>query len=636
MEGFIRSFMFNGPFLYHSRDGSMHINGECYPIAEFYHQGLVNGTNPKGPEYWNGIRHYFQAIVESAGLSINLFLSKHLIWDDLSNKEKQNVAHYLYRVGRCRPYPNNWLLMTAIIHATLKRLGMRYDEKRMMRCIEKTDRLYIGDGLYRDGKRGGFDYYNAFVFHPYLLLWCMINPDTPDALFEKFKKRTREFLHHYKHLFTANGSFVPFGRTLVCRSATVGIFPLAEFFGCSDVPQGQARRICSGNLKYFHQKGAFHEEGYINLGYHKRLPSLIEFYTGPQSPLWMGIAWWACLFPPQHSFWNVPEEPLEVEKNDYVHVLPTAGVIISGKKRSGHILFSGPLTHPVIGKKYAQMYYSSHFGMEVRKIDGSYCYDNCLAEKTGTSGYVLRRSCLSLNAAYDRFFALSYPLGYRFPLNIVSTYLLFKDNLVVRIHRIQLQRMATLVEGGPALGFEKAFPACLTGDDWTYAQAEGKTLFLKNLYGWDKIVQPQPWDTDGQGSNLLNVSSVVPCLVKEPREKKSYLLISACAAEPELLTHASLNAAVADVRVSEGLVMITFSDGEQFLTQTGEVQSLDMSVNHQQITGNVVYARIPGDGKGGNVLHERTAPSKKKIRAVDVLSARIYRYLAGLKIKEGL
>jgi len=597
MEGYARTFFMNGPFLRNSPGGVLQFEGETFDIAEFYRRGLVNGTDPDHAEYWDGLEDHNQAIVEGAAVAMNLFFSREHVWDRLTPAQQQQAADYLYQLAECEPWANNWMQFSALMHATLKRFGMKHSQAKMDQWMERMYAFYEGDGWYRDGEGFCFDYYNAWVIHPYFLIWSMINPDTDGDLVESLKERTREFTSHYRYFFAGNGAYVPYGRSLVYRAAAVAVFPIAELFNCSAVSPGQARRICSGNVKYFVDHGAVSDDEYLEMGFRGRYMPLLERYSGPQSPYWMAKAFWTFLLPPESPFWTAPEEPSEVEKGDFTHVIPATGMILHGQNRTGQVTLFANNAHGWVERKYNNFCYSSHFGPEIAKVDDSYNCDNCLVTTEDGEHFHFRQLAEHVATA-DRFTASRYVPDDDHPENTVSTCIVLKDDCHVHLNKVAVEYPTQVVEGGVALCWDEGKPALKSGGGWEYARCGERVVFLQNLHGWAETVPARPWGGDPEGNNLLARYSIVPYLRTREEFTGTAVLVSLAAARLRPTPPEELASLVRDVSVEGDRVIITFDDGEKALVQFDPVRPVDVELNGVPVTGKVRFARVSDAGDG--------------------------------------
>ncbi|MBT3274943.1 MAG: DUF2264 domain-containing protein, partial [Spirochaetales bacterium] len=595
MEGFARSFFLSAPFLMHSAEGVIQLESETLNVAEFYRKGIMHGTDPKHPEYWGGIRSFSQTIVEGAALALNMYFSKRLVWDALSVSEQRNAAEYLLAVARCKTYRNNWMLFRAIIYAVLKAFGKPHDEGAMNRLAGRSADLYVANGWYSDGRERSFDYYNAWVMHPYLLFWCDINPDTKPDFFAMCKERMNIFTSHLMHFFAADGSYPAYGRSLIYRTGVVSAFSAAEYFACSALSPGEARRICSGNLKYFWERGAIEEEGYFTLGYHSSLPEVAEYYSCHQSPLWAAKAWWSFLFTKEHPFWQSAEEPLPVETKDYTRDITDTGMLVVGSKDSGQVMLSSVNQNSYIEKKYSNLYVLSHFGMLVSRNGYSWPFDNSVCTESTKGQYNLGRARSELIMSGSGFSIFGRRLGDVWPPRVAYTCLIFKGEAVVRIHTTDFRKPGRFFEGGVALAYEDKVFTVKTEKNWIEMNSGEQRVFLQSIYGWESPPGTMEWNYGTFGNSINGRYAAYPYLSTAEPVRGRKVFISLCVARPEGKSLPNMDSFVSVVSCENGVVELEFHDGERVILQPVEVQDIKRKLGGVDISGPVRFARIvPG------------------------------------------
>src|SRR3954454_3127357 len=182
LEGFTRSMILAGPWLSSSPEGTYPWQGSTVDVGAFYRRGILAGTDRAHPEYWGDITDYAQHLVEMAALAWGLHLSRRLVWDRFSDQEKHQVADYMLQCNRVKYHQNNWLLFNVITNAALKRLGMPHSQELIDANLQACDHMYLGEGWYRDGKINRIDYYNAWAFLYYYLLWAILDGDSKPEL----------------------------------------------------------------------------------------------------------------------------------------------------------------------------------------------------------------------------------------------------------------------------------------------------------------------------------------------------------------------------------------------------------------------------------------------------------------------
>lgn len=57
--------------------------------------GLINGTDPEHPEYWGDIEDLDQRMVEMCPIGYALAVAPHVLWEPLTDSQKENVTRWL-------------------------------------------------------------------------------------------------------------------------------------------------------------------------------------------------------------------------------------------------------------------------------------------------------------------------------------------------------------------------------------------------------------------------------------------------------------------------------------------------------------------------------------------------------------
>lgn len=96
---------------------------------------------------------------------------------------------------------NNWHLFGLTVEAVLCDLSGEGEIDPQK--YQRIKAFYVGEGWFRDGARGNYDYYNAWGFH-YSLYWL----DQIDPQFDRafIHDALRQFNDGYRHLITPRGS----------------------------------------------------------------------------------------------------------------------------------------------------------------------------------------------------------------------------------------------------------------------------------------------------------------------------------------------------------------------------------------------------------------------------------------------
>jgi len=609
MEGFTRMLWMVGPYLYHRRDPRLKLDGRTVDVAQHCREGILVGTDPRaGDDYWGDIRTRHQTIVESAAVATFLFLTRRHVWDRMSATEQGQVANWLKGIIEKEPYKGNWALFKVLVNAALRALGKEYSRIEIDFMLDYMVKFYSGNGWYSDGDGPCYEYYNAWTIHPYFYLWMMMDGDARPDLIPAIRQRTREFLDNYKYFFAANGVHVPFGRSLIYRMATVSIFPIAELFGVSPLAPGEARRIASGNLKYFVEKGAIQGQR-LTMGFHGEYLPLPESYSSAQSPYWAAKAWWSLLLAEDHPFWTSREEPNEVEKADYIVTIPGAGIMVQGDKETGHVMLYLNKSRDWAKKKYSNLSFSSHFGFDINYLKDTFNFDGGVCASEDGRHFLHRMYPVHI-MTQDHFSAsyqmplLTAPGGDRDPQNRVYTNIILKDDYHLRIHKVVANRNFQVFDGGLALGYDSGKPVIKSGQGWEYCNHGKKVSFIKNLHGFNGQVPARGFQGNPKGNNMMNTFSVVPALRWRGNDIDGRIFASLVVANLKSSSPQELNRLVAKFEVRENLVHVVFNDGEEVYTQIGEFRDIFVELKGRKLSGRILFARADADGRYHVVYHD--------------------------------
>ncbi|MEU2245923.1 DUF2264 domain-containing protein [Streptomyces sp. NPDC019224] len=302
-----------------------------------YAEGLAAGTSdPAGsPDAWPRMVGTPQAVVESASVALGLRLTRPWLWEALDDRTRQRAVDWLLPALAPSPVNNNWWLFGLTVAGFLQEAGIETDRARRTidRALERIEDWYLGDGWYSDGPNRSFDHYNAWAMHFYPVLHAHLAGDRD--LLDRYGPRLHRHLDDYSRMFGADGAPVPFGRSLTYRFAAAAAPWLGALTGHTPLTPGATRRLASGTLRYFLDRGAVDRDGLLTLGWHGAHEPMIQPYSGPASPYWASKGFLGLLMPPDHPVWTADEEPLPAETEDAVTTLGPTGMLLQSTAADG-------------------------------------------------------------------------------------------------------------------------------------------------------------------------------------------------------------------------------------------------------------------------------------------------------------
>ncbi|NEA37999.1 DUF2264 domain-containing protein [Streptomyces sp. SID11385] len=338
LEGFARTFL----------PAALRIAGahgaDPHGLLERYAAGLDAGTRTPTSERdlangdresWPPITDRGQAMVEAASIAFALRLTRPWLWDHLDKPVKERVGGWLADALHRDPNDNNWHLFPLAVGGFLAEAGIEEKAARaaVRRGLERIDRFYLGGGWYTDGRPRAFDHYNGWALHLYPVLHAHLSGD--GDLLAEYGSRLATHLAGYAHTFGGDGAPVHQGRSLTYRFAATAALWAGALTGHTPLPPGTTRRLASGALRYFLDRGALDAHGLLTLGWHGPEPRLVQPYSGPASPYWAGSAFLGLLLPPDHPVWSETERPAPAETRDTVLALPQPGWLLQSTADDG-------------------------------------------------------------------------------------------------------------------------------------------------------------------------------------------------------------------------------------------------------------------------------------------------------------
>ncbi|MEU1936893.1 DUF2264 domain-containing protein [Streptomyces coeruleorubidus] len=281
---------------------------------ERYADGLAAGVSG----VWPRIEDRSQPLVEAASIALALRLTRELLWDRLDDGVRQRAAAWLGDALTAEAWPCNWELFPVTVGGFLAEIGHEPEASRAAidRGLERIEQWYLGDGWYTDGDGRKFDYYNGWAMHLYPVLHAWLEGD--EGLLELYGTRLERHLADYARLFGGDGAPLHQGRSLTYRFATTAPLWLGALTGRTPLSPGETRRLASGALRYFLDRGAVDDRGLLSLGWHGPDESVLQGYSGPASPYWASKGFLGLLLPRDHEVWTAAEEPAPVERADAV------------------------------------------------------------------------------------------------------------------------------------------------------------------------------------------------------------------------------------------------------------------------------------------------------------------------------
>ena len=506
------------------RSPDVHWRGRAYDTVTLTRRALLAGTDPRSPGFWGvppspGVAD--QRTVESGQVGFALWQSRAHIWDSLTGAEQEQVTAWLDACGQRPPtWRNNWALFWALNHASRKALGARHDQAIIDDVLAWLDEVYCGNGWYDDGPTRGtdhFDDYNLWVFSSHVLAWAAVDGASAPARRDELLARIRAQMEHVPSFFAADGGYPLQGRSLAYKFARLGAPLWAYGTGAWPYSPGMLKRLVGRHLRWHEARGAIRADGTLRQEVTSEgSPDIRETYIATGSTYWAMQAFgglWS--IPDDDPFWTGDEEPLPVERGDFMRVLPEPGWILAGDRATGAVQRFSARSQGSAAK-YGKYVYSTAAPFNVGLVDGQPSPDSMLC--LTCAGEIGHKSNVDASAVGDDGWLR---LRYRQTLgefaHTIETVIVLDGSRHLRVHRIHLAAEAppvSAIEGAFPLGYPPgAIPTVGVTASPLASSAEvgGLRTGIEAVEGYSAAEIPATWRGDGS-LNSVSGRYVLPLL----------------------------------------------------------------------------------------------------------------------------
>ncbi len=279
-------------------------------------QGIANAVNPDSPDFMNFTEGYGQALVDAAFLAHGIVRAPKQLYFELDDAAKRNLVKALRATRKFTPFVMNWLFFSAMVEAALYVMGESdYDMTRVDYAVNMFESWYLGDGVYGDGPKFRWDYYNSFVIQPMYVDVLRTFADVGRGYRELLGKvlvRAGRYAAELEKQINADGSYPVIGRSITYRFGAFQLLSQAaqEHFLPDALPAAQVRCALTACIrKVTEHPEMFDAQGWLHPGVYGNQPALAEEYICVGS-LYLCLTVFLPLgLAPADDFWAKPDLP---------------------------------------------------------------------------------------------------------------------------------------------------------------------------------------------------------------------------------------------------------------------------------------------------------------------------------------
>lgn len=342
--------------------------GENESFAEKYVTGFTEGSNPKSDTYWGEYHDRDQRFVEMASIAYGLMFAKDKLWDPMKKAAQDNFVKWLSGINDYDVCDSNWTFFRVLVNIALKKIGRPYISERLEKDLARLDEFYVSNGWYTDGVNGQTDYYIAFAFHFYGLVYAIVMEDCDSERAKVYKDRAMEFAKSFIYWFDADGEALPYGRSLTYRFAQIAFWGACVAADVRPFPIEVMKGIIARNLDNWMNKDIFDNAGVLTVGYDYPNLLMAEHYNAHGSPYWALKSYIFLMLPDEHEFWKC--EAAKMPELEDIKLIEEAGMLVSRRRGRSVVYPDGNNTAFHCGQiipKYLKFAYSAHFGINVMR-----------------------------------------------------------------------------------------------------------------------------------------------------------------------------------------------------------------------------------------------------------------------------
>ncbi|MEZ0611660.1 DUF2264 domain-containing protein [Fibrella sp. WM1] len=272
-------------------------------------KGLSNALDSTARDYMR-FNLAGQSLVDASFLAL-AFVRAPWLWEHLTPTDRDRLVRAIRSTRTFKPGFSNWLLFSAMNEAFFCRFGYDWDPMRVDYALQQLEQWYVGDGMYTDGPRYAFDYYNSYVIHPYLAAVTSIigtKTNAYAAMTDKIRRRNERYAIIQERLINADGSFPATGRSIVYRGAA--FHHLADMAWRKALPASlkpaQVRGALTAVLRKTLESPTTYQNGWLTIGLYGAQPDIADVYNN-QGSLYLATSLFLPLgLPATDPFWTDP------------------------------------------------------------------------------------------------------------------------------------------------------------------------------------------------------------------------------------------------------------------------------------------------------------------------------------------
>lgn len=275
-------------------------------------RAIDRATDPASPDYMLFDRGG-QPLVDTAFLAHAVVRAPKALGAALDDRVRKQLADAFRASRKIASFSSNWLFFTAMVEAGLHVLGEEYDIMRLMNALRNFQEWYVGDGVYGDGPKFHWDYYNSFVIHPmYVDIVNLMAGEHWEI--EKMRPVVNERAARYasilERMIGPEGSYPVVGRSICYRFGAFQMLSQAALEHMLEghlTPAGVRCGLTAVIRRVMSAPDMFDAKGWLQPGVYGLQPELAEIYINIGSLYLCTAVFLPLGLSPADPFWADPD-----------------------------------------------------------------------------------------------------------------------------------------------------------------------------------------------------------------------------------------------------------------------------------------------------------------------------------------
>lgn len=282
---------------------------------EMSRQAIANAVSPESPDYLldkeEPLSKSPQFLVDVAFFAQALLRAPDELFHKQPSSVQERIVDYLKAVRVIRPHECNWLLFSAMCEAALRHFTGECNLESVDYAFKRHSEWFKGDGLYGDGPRFAFDYYNSYVIQPMIvdIMREWGDESVPGATFSRVNglRRAKRYAAIQERLIMPDGAFPVVGRSMCYRCGAFHHLANMAFRNMlpEDVTPAQVRcGLTAVICKSLGYAGTYDADGWLNIGICGSQPDAGEAYISTGSLYLASTVFLPLGLPETDEFWS--------------------------------------------------------------------------------------------------------------------------------------------------------------------------------------------------------------------------------------------------------------------------------------------------------------------------------------------